>query len=272
MGGTDLLIMDMGEFETPGINVTAALDADPAPTSATSVVAGASAGKPQAASAAAATPAGGEPQPRTPKGDAAARTPKAADGKGGRGGDDLSKPSLSAPSFTGRAAAEAALRLLQPSQSSLTGRGGGRPGRGAAARPARQLLRVYSVLPAGLAQRAKAWGSQLNVKDGWRQTDRGFFDAPGAEFAEGLGTSLPAIGGLEPERDVPPVTMVRGPLQPCCGSGVRVTPGTRSYASPSHLPPLPVGLLIAVACPLVRARINTHASTHPQAKPTHTHS
>jgi class 3 adenylate cyclase len=47
-------------------------------------------------------------------------------------------------------------------------------------------LRVYTVLPACLAARAKVWGSSLSLKEGWRQTDRGFFDAPGAVTAATL--------------------------------------------------------------------------------------
>jgi hypothetical protein len=67
------------------------------------------------------------------------------------------------------------------------------------------LLRVYSLLPPSLAERAKVWGSHLSIKPGWVQTDRGFFDAPGAAAA-----SLTPEDAANPTPDglMPPVTMV----------------------------------------------------------------
>jgi class 3 adenylate cyclase len=47
-------------------------------------------------------------------------------------------------------------------------------------------LRVYSVAPSCLADRAREWGNSLAFKEGWRQTDRGFFEAPGAVGAATL--------------------------------------------------------------------------------------
>jgi hypothetical protein len=65
-------------------------------------------------------------------------------------------------------------------------------------------LRVFSVLPQVLADRAKEWGSCLSLREGWRQTDRGFFDAPGALAAACLVPHTAALAGAA----MPPVTMV----------------------------------------------------------------
>jgi class 3 adenylate cyclase len=68
-----------------------------------------------------------------------------------------------------------------------------------------QRLRVYSVLPQPLAERAKVWCGALAVGPGWHQTDRGFFDAPGAAAAV-----LGPEDALAPPQDaaMPPVTLV----------------------------------------------------------------
>lgn len=67
------------------------------------------------------------------------------------------------------------------------------------------LLRVYSVLPPSLAERARVWGGALSLKPGWHQTDRGFFDAPGAVAAT---LTAGDVAQLEGMADMPPVTMV----------------------------------------------------------------
>ena len=65
-------------------------------------------------------------------------------------------------------------------------------------------LKIYSVLPPCLAERARAWGSCLTLREGVRQTDAGFFDAPGAAAAACLVPSSAALAGAA----APPVTVV----------------------------------------------------------------
>lgn len=71
----------------------------------------------------------------------------------------------------------------------------------------RPRLRVYSVSPPFLADRAKVFGGALTIKEGWWQTDRGFFDAPGAASGAWDAASLQHDLGGE-ETSLPPVTMV----------------------------------------------------------------
>lgn len=44
-------------------------------------------------------------------------------------------------------------------------------------------VKVYSVLPSALAERARMWGSMLTLREGCRKTESSFFDAPGAVMA-----------------------------------------------------------------------------------------
>jgi hypothetical protein len=66
------------------------------------------------------------------------------------------------------------------------------------------VLRVYSVAPGCLAERAKEWGGSLAFREGWHQTDRGFFDAPGAVVAAGRKPRDQALAADA----MPPVTIV----------------------------------------------------------------
>ncbi|KAI8476209.1 MAG: hypothetical protein J3K34DRAFT_271511 [Monoraphidium minutum] len=68
-----------------------------------------------------------------------------------------------------------------------------------------EALRLYSVLPPRLAERARIWGGALSTKPEWRQADRGFFDAPGAAAAVLTPEEAQGQGG---GADLPPVTMV----------------------------------------------------------------
>ncbi|KAI8463865.1 MAG: nucleotide cyclase [Monoraphidium minutum] len=74
----------------------------------------------------------------------------------------------------------------------------------AAAAAAAPRLRLYSVFAPALAGRAQAWGGELDLKEGWRQTDRGFFDAPGAAQS----ACVSPLDGPKPLDAMPLVTFV----------------------------------------------------------------
>jgi hypothetical protein len=92
-------------------------------------------------------------------------------------------------SMDGSAAAAAAAAAATAAATAIAPDGGG----GAAA--AAHLLRVYALLPTCLAERAREWGSRLTLKEGARQTERGFFDAPGATAAASLVPTAAALAG-----------------------------------------------------------------------------
>jgi hypothetical protein len=178
--------MDMGEFDVPGVNFSAAVDAAEARARRKAKSARLAAMAAKAAEEAAPV----SPPPATPDGE---QQPQ-GDGGGGEAGMDRQG---SGGIGAGRP------HVRRPSSSDRQSRQ-----KDADALP-RQRLRVYSVLPPCLAERARVWRGHLAVKEGWRQTDRGFFDAPGATFASGVGNLDAGDGGTALGYELmPPVTVV----------------------------------------------------------------
>ena len=203
--------MDMGEFEVPGISAGAARDAFSAARAASEarrIARRASRGKgdrplsprgsdggdaPRAEGGAAATVAasGGERDAgKAAQGDARER--RASDGKGAAGDARVSDADSGGVGASARHSAAGGGDQAPPRRRSGSGdKERERNGSAAAAADKqdaaadKQRLRVYSVLPPCLAERARFWGGHLALKEGWQQTDRGFFDAPGANVRRG---------------------------------------------------------------------------------------
>ncbi|KAI8472451.1 MAG: hypothetical protein J3K34DRAFT_519781 [Monoraphidium minutum] len=185
--GSSLVILDMGEYEVPGINVAAARGA--ARQRRHEEEQGGR--QPQQQQPAAAGAAG---QPRQQAEAGGVR--QEAGGAAAPAAPGAAAPEVSAADVLSSAAAEQLPPPPPPQQKQPQQQPAGR------ARPDR--LRVYSVLPACLSERAKVWRSSLSLKEGWRQTDRGFFDAPGAAAAARL-TPRDLVPAAE---CMPPVTLV----------------------------------------------------------------
>jgi hypothetical protein len=227
-GGPDLLVMDMGEFEVPNLNIAAASDPAAAAAEARAKAlrrAARAAAKSGGSSSSVNTAIGGESvddaggkeahgkeaHGKEPRGDqAAAAGPKPWPlPSGAKGGDkeqegakhEGGKHSKAKADGGGdakdgeKARAHHGLRRHSASDADANAEG-------------RQLLRVFSVLPPCLAERARAWGGHLAIKEGWRQTDRGFFDAPGATFASGLGALSAGDGGASIGYELMPAVTV----------------------------------------------------------------
>jgi hypothetical protein len=142
VGSSSAVILDMGEFEAPGLN-TAATQPSHRPTSTGAAT--------------------GDPPPFVP----IVLLPSA--------------PPVPAPLPDNQASAAAADVAADGGNEIISGHSA--PPRPAAADPPPRRVRLYSVLAPCLAGRARLWGAQLALRDAWRQTDRGFFDAPGAARA-----------------------------------------------------------------------------------------
>jgi hypothetical protein len=196
-GAANLVILDMGEFDIPDIDVAAAHGGrrqqalHGAGSRKRLAAEGRSQGKGgEGEGEALATPSGGSKtnlMARRSLGSGAA----AGGDKDGDGNDSSGKGGAG-----------------KDGEGRKGGRGkeaGGKEGAGADAdaKPDSRL-RVYSVLPQCLAERARAWGSCLTLRDGVRQTDAGFFDAPGAAAAASLVPLSSALAGAA----APPVTVV----------------------------------------------------------------
>jgi hypothetical protein len=188
------VILDMGEYETPGLDVKGVQASSPR----TSLGADPRAGTPAAGPAVAAqqqqqlaTPAEAVEAAFAAAAAAAAAAEAAVVGPGtaeGGGNVNWGVAARATPPATPRAA----------------------PGLSAAA-PVRppQRLQLYAAYAPPLAPRAAVWGAGLALPGGvWRQTGRGFFDAPGAGVA--LLQALPneLAEQLPPEVRSPAVTIV----------------------------------------------------------------
>jgi hypothetical protein len=198
-GAANLVILDMGEFDIPDIDVAAAHGGrrqqalHGAGSRKRLAAEGRSQGKGggEGEGDASVTPSGGSKTNlmarRSLGSGAAAGGSKDGDGKdgSGKGGDGKGSASNEGGKEGGKEAG---------------GKGGGDD---SDAKPDSRL-RVYSVLPQCLAERARAWGSCLALRDGVRQTDAGFFDAPGAAAAASLVPLSSALAGAA----APPVTVV----------------------------------------------------------------
>jgi hypothetical protein len=119
------------------------------------------------------------------------------------------------------AAAAAATAAVSP-------RGGG--GGGAA------RLRVFSVLPTCLAERAKEWGSHLDLTEGWRKTDRGERACP----EPGLEKIAPRAGALLTAEG-----LVLSPHPPLPATRPGRTPRVPTAAPPRRRAPAPPGFFDA---------------------------
>lgn len=204
-----MVVLDMGEYELPSaaLEAAAAAAASPQlpedqqaapggvapPASSTSGATGSDSGGTGGAGRAGAGAGGG-----ARAGAGAAAAPWEAPAPTERRNSLLGVELCSSGSWAAAAGACAGLGQL-PSLRDGASTGGGGAGRG-------PRVRLYSLLPPALADRAKAWGGELALKPGCRQTGRGFFDAPGAALAAAL--SAGAIASVPRSLDAMPLVTI----------------------------------------------------------------